>query len=322
MSPKLPALATLLLMGSGCFLFGKGGSTGENGPWPGVLPPDGVAATQTGPHCFADAPSDAVHLPMEYPGEDFVFDDMGGLVTSVDWAGGTYSWVDDVWELVGPILSDELAGLDYALNGDLIIADEGNGALLAMKPNGGVETLVGSILSPNSLAVRYTGQVFSTEFDAILRVDPDTGEWTEIASFPGEDLDGLVFDPSGQTLYFNFDESGEVYKMTLDADGHEVETDRITTIDLDIGSNELNGMTMDACGNLYILRTDGRISRHTADGDKERNWYTVEGEVYTTGLHFGSGLGQWQKDHLYVMDRFGQLIDLDVGIDGAPEPHL
>ena len=322
MMSRLFIYACVLLVSSGCFLLPKKeGSEGTLGPWPGVLPPE-AAATQTGANCSSQAGFDADSLFMEYHGEEFAFDDAGALVTVSDWAGGAYRWSDDSWEQLAPFQSDEIAGLDFLMNGDLIFADEGAGALVSMTPQGGIETVLGSINSPNSLAVRHTGQIFSTDYDAILRIDPDSGEWAEIVAFPGNDLDGLVFSPNGEYLYFNIDATGEIYRTKLDEDGRELDTELIEVLDLTSGYQELNGMAMDLCGNLYALRTDGRVSRLRADGTLERNFFTVEGSPYTTALHFGSGIGEWRADHLYIMDRNGVLTDVPVGIDGAPEPHL
>jgi hypothetical protein len=39
-------------------------------------------------------------------------------------------------------------------------------------------------------------------------------------------------------------------------------------------------------------------------------------------LNFGSGVGDWQADKLYVMDFLGKMYEVDVGVPGKWEPHL
>jgi DNA-binding beta-propeller fold protein YncE len=325
---SLATLTSLIVVQTGCFLVPGGGGKndqdgGTMGPWPGLLDAGILApATVEGAACNVDSPSDYDTLFLEYAGEEFAFDGHGAFVTVSDWAGAAWALQGDEWQQIAPVTSDEIAGIDYMSNGDLVVADEGNGSLMIITPNGGTSTLLGSINSPNSVAVAASGDVYSTAFDAVLKITPG-GEWKEIARIPDQDLDGLVFSPSYDALWFNADAAGDVYRMSLDGDGNEIDTEFIESFDLSTGYQELDGMAMDECGQLYVLRTDGQISRLRADGGVDSNYITVgNGDAYTTSLHFGSGVGEWQRDHLYISDRYGQLFDVDVGINGAHEPHL
>lgn len=94
------------------------------------------------------------------------------------------------------------------------------------------------------------------------------------------------------------------------------------TRSISASGSQLDGAATDACGNVYVLRTDGRISRIRANGEIEPNYLRLPESPYTSSLHFGSGIGGWEKDHLYVMERTGILYDIPVGIPGAWEPHL
>ena len=68
--------------------------------------------------------------------------------------------------------------------------------------------------------------------------------------------------------------------------------------------------------------TDGRIRRVRPNGN-HREFVSLTSPIglFTTGLHFGSGLGDWKTDHLYVMNRNGEVIELYVGLNGKPDPH-
>jgi hypothetical protein len=82
-------------------------------------------------------------------------------------------------------------------------------------------------------------------------------------------------------------------------------------------------MTGDRCGNVYIVETDGQIRRMRPDGTVEPYLkLTSPDGVYCTAVSFGSGIGGWERDHLYIMNRSGGMFVLDAGIEGRPEPHL
>lgn len=294
-----------------------GDETGDAGAPPD---PDTLVDPQA---CSAPAPETWETLALDWPGEEFAFDASGHLVTAVDWASAV--WAMDrsgAWTLVAPFDSGEVAGVDFDLDGSLLVDDEANGRVARLTTSGTTTVLAGGLNSPNSIAVHRDGYAVVSAFDRLLRMDTTTGETVELASFPGQDLDGVVFSPSGDVVWFNLDESGEVYRLPLGAGGVPMrEPELVETINTSFGEDELDGMAMDACGNLYMTRTDGRIGRIRADGVVEPKFANVRGE-YVSALHFGSGIGGWERDHLYVMDRYGELHDLAIGIPGAQEPHL
>ena len=43
---------------------------------------------------------------------------------------------------------------------------------------------------------------------------------------------------------------------------------------------------------------------------------------FTPGAAFGSGVGGWESDYLYIIDWYGVIWELPVGVPGAPLPHL
>lgn len=79
-------------------------------------------------------------------------------------------------------------------------------------------------------------------------------------------------------------------------------------------------MALDACGNLYVVVMDGRVYRVAPTGAAvEIADLGADGPVVTTALHFGSGVGGWESDHLYVMDRANAaLFAIPVGVSGSP----
>jgi len=317
-------LAPALLLLIGCHSSGQVRVPGTDTSLTDTPAPTNTTTTPstTFTDCTVPAPTTYSKQDLEYPGEEFSFDREGHFVTAVDWADTIARMTrDGTWDFVVPYQSEELAGIDILLDGDLVIADEANGAIARVSPEGATTILDGSVLSPNSIAVSNQGIVYTTAFDEIYRIDPDTQDKELLAQYPGRDLDGLAFSPDFKYLWFNQDDQGDVYRMELDDDGFEVDTQFMVDFNLQFNT-EIDGMTTDACGNLYIIRTDGKISRYLTDGTKQHNYLRIPEAQYASALHFGSGIDGWESDHLYVMDRFGTLYDVDVGIPGALEPHL
>ncbi len=253
--------------------------------------------------------------------EEFAFDDQGFLVNVDDGA-------DAIWrtpyggpqDLVAPYQAVEVAGSRFMIDGDLVICDEWDGALVRIGPDGSNELLLGGLNSPNSVAVDDQGFVYVTSFDEVRRLNPTNGDMTLLKAVENADLDGLTFSPDFRSLYFNHDDGGTIGVIKLDADGNALDTYTINTIE---GWNELDGMNVDECGNVYVLRTDGNIWRLKPDETLELFMdLGQQGNPWTTSLNFGSGIGGWERDHLYVMDRNGGMFDIDVGINGKWEPHL
>jgi len=313
----LPPSTTLWLV-----LIGCQPTDAHTGPTPTTTV---VETADTGPvftECAPPAPEDWDTMPLEYAGEEFAFDSEGNLITVTDWADAMFTMTrDGEWTLVAPFESNEVAGVDFLTDGDLVVADEGNGALKRLTLQGAQTTILGSITSPNSVAVREDGFIYSTAFDSLLRVDPQTGEQTLLVQHSGSDLDGVTFSDDFDTLWYNEDGMGIIHRMSLGSDGLPTDEAVIASVKTELGQVELDGMTADVCGNLYALRTDGRIARVQPNGEIEKRWIKLAGANYASALHFGSGVGGWERDHLYVMERTGTLYDIPIGVMGATEPE-
>lgn len=317
------AWLVLPLLWSGCILRGELGSTADGDDDDDVAGDDDDDLPFKPGSCDVPPdPEDWDYIEFDYPGEEFAFDENGLLVTVVDWASSmvTLSYDGDQ-DIVAPFVSEEVAGVDFLLDGDLVVADEANGALIRLGAAGGDVPIIGGIASPNSVVVDDRGFIYVTAFDQLMRVDPDSGTNVVLDAFPGHDLDGLTFTDDFRYLWVNSDEIGEVYRLELDDDRDLVASEFMADFPLGWDA-ELDGMAADVCGNLYALRTDGRVHRLRADGTEDHSWVNITGSQWTTSLHFGSGIGGWERDHLYVMDRYGGIYDIDVGLMGVPEPHL
>ncbi|MBT9555739.1 MAG: hypothetical protein IV100_06895 [Myxococcales bacterium] len=86
------------------------------------------------------------------------------------------------------------------------------------------------------------------------------------------------------------------------------------------GGGGLDGINVDACGNVYVTEyVVGRIYRFGPEGGLGK-LATVLPSSWIPNMHFGAGIGGWQKDRLYVADRDqGRIFVIDTGVPGSPD---
>ena len=143
----------------------------------------------------------------------------------------------------GPAVDAELdrpGGMAFAADGTLFFADEGNGRVRAISPNGIITTVVGTgassptsgfvsngtpalqaVVSPNDVAVGPGGQLYLSTGQQVLRLDADgtlsvvvgtdspyqgiDGVSGQATSASADDADGIAFDAAGNLYFFGFD---------------------------------------------------------------------------------------------------------------------
>ena len=84
----------------------------------------------------------------------------------------------------------------------------------------------------------------------------------------------------------------------------------------------LDGMAADACGNVYVTEyVMGFIWRFSEQG-AEPELVAESGSYWIPNLHWGLGVGGWEKDILYVQERdTDELLLLDLGVEGVPAAY-
>ncbi len=258
------------------------------------------------------------------PSEEFAFDPVGHVLNAIESSGVYRTDYAGTRQIVSPGGSWEFAGARTSPDGTfLALCDEGAGVVLRVDLATGAREPLVAVSNPNSIGWDDFGALWIAADTRLLRYFPSVGGAPElVVERPGADLDGVTFAPDGLAVYFNDDTGGDIGRVDLDATGAVVGAGFLASVP-GVGpwaGTELDGMTTDVCGNLYAVKTNGELVRVSPGGAVDvlipatGNW--------TTSVNFGSGVGGWARDRLYVMDRTQGLWELPVGVEGHPEPHL
>jgi len=324
-------------------------TTGTSGS-PVIFDVGGIASTgfdaTTGEPMF-DC-TDIPELPVEATvvrtvpgGEDLEFDAHGNVVIAERGQNALFLIPregDQV--LINPDINlTSTAGTAVLPDGDIVVADEFSPLIARVDPETGQMTPITygpGIGGCNGLIVGSDGMLYCATYwdgpptSGVARIDPDNGDAEFLYPAPG--IDGITFAADETFLYFNEGEfygagTGHLFRAPFE-DG---ELDEVEDLGPPLAATQgtVDGMVSDVCGNVYIA-TQGLNSPACAGSSTVR--VTPEDEVeivacfgnnsFTPGLAFGSGVGGWEADTLYVIDWFGVLWEVPVGVPGAPLPHL
>ena len=248
--------------------------------------------------------------------EDFTFDDQGylygvesGLLKRTPFGGPS--------ELIMPGIGN-VRGTRFLADGALMMARMDDNAVIRLDPNGGL-TVVATLDNPNGIAIGVDGMAYVASFGRVVRVDPYQSTMTVIADMPNHSFDGLTFSPDYSRLYVN-EEIGNLWVID---DPMGSPSAAVAGPTLPIGfMSILDGMTMDACGNLYAVEMGGVVWRVSPTGEVAKAMEITDAGAFVPALNFGSGVGGWDANTLYVNDFLGRIYEAEVGVPGKYEPHL
>jgi hypothetical protein len=288
------------------------GETGSSGTDPWDQPVD----------CAALLPVPAEHVKYTWApsAEDFTFS-ADGYMISVS-GGLKRTPFGGPAELLVP-LPWSGRGTRFLPDGRLVVAAVETGDLMLLDPDTGAQqVLAGGLSNPNGVAVGIDGKVYVATSGQILQVDPDTAAIEVIADLPGNSFDGIVFSPDFRRLYFN-EELGQVHYLDFDDDGNPGTSQVGAQIPVSIGFGILDGMSVDACGNLYVIEMNGVVWRVRADDGLVEEVVRLSGINFIPAMNFGyPEVGGWDHDALYVLDFAGAVYEVQIGVPGKWEPHM
>lgn len=271
--------------------------------------------------CTALLPVPAAYEILDWTSgsEDFALDLAGNHIGV--WGGTLFATPYGGTKVpIAPGLSDSIRGSRILEDGTIVLSDPEHQTLVGVDPvTGGDWVIAGNLENPNGIAIGADGLVYVALTGSIVRVDPLTGAVETIVDMPGNSFDGLTFMPDYKSLYFD-EEIGQVWKVTFDDAGVPSEPTLGPTLPLG-GFSILDGMTADACSNLYVVEMNGTVWRASPDGSVTIA-LDVQGFASTSAANFGSGVDGWDSMTLYLSDFLGKTYAAPLGVPGKWEPYM
>jgi sugar lactone lactonase YvrE len=254
--------------------------------------------------------------------EDFAFDGQGHMVGK---RGNAVVVVGTATADPGTSLATlpgQTYGLRYAPNGNLIAAVPGAGKLVSIAPSGQVTDLLTGLRSPNGVYVDFGGNVWVTEFGGskVSKLAPDGTQKTIVSGAMAQSANGVVLDAANKRLYYTEYSKGKINRISVDPDATTPPTP--TTVATIPGAS-LDGMVLDACGNVYAVDQGGsKLYRVRVDASGAALAAPELLATFPTNVanaQFGSGPG-FDPNKLYVTGNPGTVYALALGVGGAPVP--
>jgi len=194
----------------------------------------------------------------------------------------------------------ELDQIDVLPNGNFVLAHYGNGTIIQIGPDGGTETLASDQFA-YGVRVGPDGRIYTANTQHIYRIDPMTGEqgvWLAVNAFKPRVID---FSPTADKLYIGSQESGGgVWQVDLDDQFEPVGSPELLVDNI---GDWHDGLGVDVCGNIYLAEYETKaLYRISADGTEVITLIqaTSSDGMLPHGLAWGSGIGGWREDALYL----------------------
>lgn len=210
-------------------------------------------------------------------------------------------------------------GLGRLLDGDFVGSAYGTDTLFRFDSAGLVTPLVGDS-GAYGVIVGHDGMIYTANNEAIERIDPATGDRTEL--YRDRDLAPKVIHWSVDhtKLYFGRRSShGEVFVLetdpvTLDVIGEPTLFASVASS----GYTTLDCLTVDICGNVYLCAYDAQKMYRIDPNGVVSVYFDFSSEEYAHGAEWGSGVGGFRVDALYVAQPYNgnTVAEVVVGIPG------
>jgi sugar lactone lactonase YvrE len=193
-------------------------------------------------------------------------------------------------------------------------------------PEGGSEELANSLEYPNGLTVGLNGMVYVSEQAAgrVIRIDPATKQKTTVADELGN-ANGLALSQDQKTLHVGTFGEGKVWALDLTQTPAGV---RVLAEDFGDGGDGagFDGLATDVCGNVYVTEFSVAKIWRISPGGQTKLAVDLGSEAQASwipNLHFGSGVGGWDRKTLYVMSLDApRVFALKIGVPGTSQPQL
>ena len=254
------------------------------------------------------------------PVEDFAFDDQGHLI-SHDMASALvtydYPWVNPQPFAATPGSGGGPASLRLLQNGDVVYANVDTSTLYRVTLAGQTTVLYGAFAYPTGIDIHDSGRVLIADLTGIFVIDADAQ--TAEVTVPS----GAFLSPNGITYNADYsqviigDREG-IWTYPVDADSRPTAAATLLAVPPD--NAETLGMGVDICDNLYVLLRN-KLLRYGPDGGEPEELLSTSAGAWLTNLQWGSGVGGWDDQTVYIIDRGSDgasYYAVDVGVPSKP----
>jgi hypothetical protein len=210
--------------------------------------------------------------------------------------------------------------MDWMPNGDLVVAKESDGSIRRITPNGG-QTTIATDVGAYGLIVGPDEMLYTASNGLVRRIDPDTGAKETLIDPPGwfGGARVLNFSPDFSKLYMGTSfGNGDVYEVDLDANLTPVGDVRVLATNVGAG-NYHDSLGVDICGFLYIADYDTRALYRVSPLGTVQTLLDNTGNAYGHGVEWGSGVGAWREDAIYLPQPYDNetVIEVVIGVPTA-----
>jgi len=246
--------------------------------------------------------------------EDMAFDDQGNVI-GADNGNLFQSTYNGSFQMYLPNAGGFIAGLRALPTGEIVYADVSSGTMFRVDKSGVKHAVLSGLQYANGLEVDLDGMVYAAEQDGgrVRRIDPWTGDY-DIVADNLMNPNGVSFSPDYRTLYIGSFGEGSILALEFDEHGNPGE---LTPLVTNHGNGLLDGMGVDACGNVYVCEyIEATVWRISPDGQVVEPLIELGSETdWIPNMQWGSGYGGWAEDRLYVLDiSANKMYEAQVGV--------
>lgn len=245
----------------------------------------------------------------------------GATFVEMDGEGNTTDW------LAGLPYDEDILGIRFDSAGTLYAAVGLNGTdLWSFTTAGSTNEFDTALELPNAIHIDSNDQIWISDYfgDSISRIDPVAQTVVEVIGNNANTANGVFFDEQRGMLYWANYSQSQIWGAVI-TDG--TAGGPIPIIELEGVSD---GMTMDECGNLYVVDQGGiqgnmpcRIDRIELDATGQN------GEVFEiagagdlgngcANAQFGYGFGDSNDQAMFVTGQAGNVYRVEIGLSGYP----
>ncbi len=185
--------------------------------------------------------------------------------------------------------------MTYMPDGDLAIVNTNTNVLMRVDPTG-LATYMAPANAAYGLIVGPDEMLYTAGGTQIRRVDPFTGATEVVTSIPNGTAHTVAFDRDGARMFIGTIGGGNLFVVDLDENLDPLGPPQVFA---SFGGWH-DGVGVDACGYVFVVDySTSAMYRIAPDGAVEQfvNW---GGNNYGHGLVWGSGIGGWLEDALYM----------------------